>query len=42
MNTGYYRTPSINGETIAFITEDDVWSVAASGGLARRLTTNAS
>ena len=42
MNTGYYRTPSINGETIAFITEDDVWSVAASGGVARRLTTNAS
>ena len=39
---GYYRTPTINGESIVFITEDDCWTVPASGGIARRLTTNAS
>jgi tricorn protease len=35
---GYYRQPAIHKDTLVFVSEDDLWSVAASGGLARRLT----
>jgi hypothetical protein len=37
---GYYRWPTIHDDTVVFVCEDDLWSVAASGGVARRLTAN--
>ncbi|MCX7555597.1 S41 family peptidase [Xanthomonadaceae bacterium JHOS43] len=36
---GYLRQPAIHGDTVVFTAEGDLWSVSASGGLARRLTT---
>ncbi|MDM7914256.1 MAG: PDZ domain-containing protein, partial [Candidatus Eisenbacteria bacterium] len=36
---GYYRHPTIHGDRIAFVSEDDLWTVPADGGVARRLTT---
>jgi tricorn protease len=40
MNAGYYRYPTIFNETIVFVCEDDLWTVHADGGVARRLTSN--
>ena len=40
LNVGYFRSASIAGDRIVFLCEDDVWSVDASGGVARRLTNN--
>ncbi|MHC4597511.1 MAG: S41 family peptidase [Planctomycetota bacterium] len=35
---GYYLHPTIRGDVIVFSSDDDLWSVPAEGGLARRLT----
>lgn len=40
MNTGYFRTPSIAGGVVVFLSEDDLWTVPRTGGVARRLTAN--
>lgn len=40
MTAGYYHSPTIHGEPIGFVSEDDLWTVPISRGLARRLTSN--
>lgn len=40
MTSGYYRFPTIQQETVVFVSEDDLWSVPVTGGVARRLTSN--
>ncbi len=35
---GYYRYPTICDDTVVFVSEDDLWTVSAHGGVARRLT----
>ena len=37
---GYYRSPTLHGDTIAFVAEGDVWTVGITGGVARRLTSH--
>jgi tricorn protease len=37
-DTAYLRQPTLRGEHIVFVSDDDLWSVGASGGVARRLT----
>lgn len=39
-SSGYYRHPTIYQDTVLFVSEDDLWSVPAAGGLAHRLTAN--
>ncbi|MCU0755844.1 MAG: S41 family peptidase [Xanthomonadales bacterium] len=37
---GYFRSPAIRGDSVVFTAEGDLWTVATSGGLARRLTSH--
>ncbi|MFZ2489816.1 MAG: S41 family peptidase [Anaerolineae bacterium] len=39
-NSGYYRYPTLYDDQVVFVCEDDLWTVAVSGGIARRLTSN--
>ncbi|HYL28065.1 MAG TPA: PDZ domain-containing protein [Candidatus Nitrosotalea sp.] len=38
MDKGYYRYPSIAGDRILYVCEDDLWSAPAEGGRGTRLT----
>ncbi len=40
--SGYYREATIYENTIAFISDDDLWIASVDGGVAHRLTTNRS
>jgi tricorn protease len=42
VTAGYYRFPTVNKDTIVFVSEDDLWSVPLGGGMARRLTSSLS
>ena len=36
--SGYFRYPTVANHQVIFVSEDDLWSVPLSGGMARRLT----
>jgi tricorn protease len=37
-NQGYLRHPTLHTDTMVFVSDDDLWRVPVSGGIARRLT----
>lgn len=40
MKQGYFRHPTIHGDKVIFVAEDDLWSVSVAGGPCSRLTSN--
>src|ERR1017187_3550089 len=34
---GYYRFPTIHNDVVVFVSEDDLWTLSAGSGIARRL-----
>jgi len=42
MQPGYYRFPTLRQDTVVFTSEDDLWGIPATGGIARRLTSSIS
>src|SRR5437763_5648785 len=36
-NSGYFHHPTVNGESVVFVCEDDLWSVPIDGGPSTRL-----
>ena len=36
--SAYLRHPTVQGDTIVFVCDDDLWQVGSAGGMARRLT----
>ncbi|MDA1140700.1 MAG: PDZ domain-containing protein [Planctomycetota bacterium] len=38
--SGYFRFPTIHEDNVVFVSEDDLWTVPVTGGMARRLTSN--
>jgi tricorn protease len=38
MTQGYYRWPTVHGDDVTFVCEDDLWTAPLAGGVARRLT----
>lgn len=37
-NQGYYQSPTLYGDRIVFVSEDELWSVSTSGGVAQKMT----
>jgi tricorn protease len=40
MPQGYYRFPTLQADTVVFVSEDDLWAAPTVGGIPRRLTSN--
>ena len=37
---GFYRQPTLQGDSVFFVAEGDLWRAASAGGTAQRLTTH--